>query len=65
MTLAYVMFIWIKVAPAVIVSVVIQSVLIAAVTVFGNELIQQAKRGTNRWLFGRAKGILYTTVANL
>lgn len=45
MTLAYVsVYLDQGFAPAVIVSVVIQSVLIAAVTVFGNELIQQARK---------------------
>jgi hypothetical protein len=41
-TLAYVSFIMNEgFSPSVIVAVIIQSVLIAAVTVFGNELIQQ------------------------
>jgi len=45
MTLAYVcIFMDEGFAPPVIVAVIIQSVLIAAVTVFGNELIQQVLR---------------------
>jgi hypothetical protein len=48
MTLAYVsIFMGEGFSPPVIVAVIIQSVLIAAVTVFGNELIQQVLKRNN------------------
>jgi heme/copper-type cytochrome/quinol oxidase subunit 4 len=48
MTLAYVSIFMVEgFSPPVIVAVIIQSVLIAAVTVFGNELIQQVLKRNN------------------